>query len=52
MVRALQVAEDWYDFKLTNNTFVHWHRYVCKQVMLDRKKNQIAERHNSRYNFK
>ncbi|XP_066155972.1 coiled-coil domain-containing protein 191 isoform X2 [Euwallacea fornicatus] len=47
-VRALQVAEDLHDFRLTSNTFIHWHRYVCKQIMLDRKRSEIAMKHNNR----
>lgn len=32
-IRAMQVAEDFYDLLLLHNSFVHWHRYVCVQVM-------------------
>ncbi|XP_066260537.1 coiled-coil domain-containing protein 191 [Euwallacea similis] len=47
-IRALQVAEDLHDFRLTSNTFIHWHRYVCRQIMLDHASNKIAMKHNIR----
>ncbi|KAF7279951.1 hypothetical protein GWI33_006577 [Rhynchophorus ferrugineus] len=47
-IRSRQVAEDFYDFKLIHIFFVHWHRYVCKQAMIEHKKLQIAKQHHNR----
>ncbi|XP_030758707.1 coiled-coil domain-containing protein 191 [Sitophilus oryzae] len=47
-MRSRQVAEDIYDFRLTNRVFVHWYRYVCKQIMIEYKKMNIAKEHNNR----
>lgn len=47
-VRAMQVAEDFYDLLLLNNTFVHWHRHVCVQIMSREKQMKIAQNHYKR----
>uniref|UniRef100_A0AAR5PN76 Sfi1 spindle body domain-containing protein n=1 Tax=Dendroctonus ponderosae TaxID=77166 RepID=A0AAR5PN76_DENPD len=47
-VRSMQVAEDIYDFRLTCNTFTNWHRFVCKQVMLESKRTAISLKHYNR----
>lgn len=47
-VRSLQVAEDLYDFRLMSNTFIYWHRYICKELMIQYKKEKIATKHNNR----
>ncbi|CAH1156216.1 unnamed protein product [Phaedon cochleariae] len=47
-IRNMQVAEDIYDFHLTKNTFIHWHRYVCIQIMLQDKYEKVAEEHYNR----
>ncbi|XP_018576015.1 coiled-coil domain-containing protein 191 [Anoplophora glabripennis] len=44
--RNMQVAEDLYDFRLTSNTFIYWHRYVCSLFTLQSKQLKLAE---SRY---
>ncbi|CAG9761157.1 unnamed protein product [Ceutorhynchus assimilis] len=41
----MQVAEDYYDMWLTIHTFNRWHRYACKQIMLERNKIEIAKKH-------
>ncbi|KAL1497294.1 hypothetical protein ABEB36_008283 [Hypothenemus hampei] len=46
--RKMQVAEDMYDVKLTLHTFIHWHRFTCKQIMLQKKKTDISIKHNNR----
>ncbi|CAH1998929.1 unnamed protein product [Acanthoscelides obtectus] len=43
--RNTQVAEDYYEFKLSSNIFIYWHRYTCKQIMLEHKKLEIAAKH-------
>ncbi|KAJ8920181.1 hypothetical protein NQ315_011842 [Exocentrus adspersus] len=47
-VRNMQVAEDVYDFRLVSNTFIHWHRHVCSQIMLQDKLLKVAKRHYER----
>jgi hypothetical protein len=44
----MQVAEDFYDLLLLNNTFVHWHRHVCVQIMSREKQMKIAQNHYKR----
>lgn len=44
----MQVAQDLYDFRLTSNTFIYWHRYVCSQITLRNKQSKIAEGHYKR----
>lgn len=48
-IRNMQVAEDLYDLRLTSNIFIHWYRYVCKQIVLEGHKMKIAEKHHKRY---
>ncbi|KAJ3660902.1 hypothetical protein Zmor_005329 [Zophobas morio] len=47
-IRSMQVAEDFYDLLLLNNTFVHWHRNVCIRIMLTHKKMDVARKHHDR----
>ncbi|RZC31882.1 calponin -likey domain-containing protein, partial [Asbolus verrucosus] len=47
-VRSMQVAEDFYDLLLQNNTFVRWHRNVCIQIMLREKQIRMAQKHYNR----
>ncbi|KAJ8938707.1 hypothetical protein NQ318_007995 [Aromia moschata] len=47
-VRNMQVAEDVYDFRLVSNTFNHWQRYICAQIILEDKYMKKAERHYKR----
>ncbi|KAJ8928029.1 hypothetical protein NQ314_019440 [Rhamnusium bicolor] len=44
----MQVAEDFFDFRLTSNTFIHWHRYMCTQIILQHKQIKIADIHYNR----
>nr|CAH7762288.1 unnamed protein product [Callosobruchus chinensis] len=46
--RNTQVAEDYYEFKLTSTVFIYWHRYTCKQIVLEYKKLEIARKHFNR----
>nr|CAH7755873.1 unnamed protein product [Callosobruchus chinensis] len=46
--RNTQVAEDYYEFKLTSTVFIYWHRYTCKQIVLEYKKLEIARKHYNR----
>ncbi|KAG5897473.1 hypothetical protein JTB14_031099 [Gonioctena quinquepunctata] len=46
--RNTQVAEDLYDFRLTSNTFIHWHRYVCTEIMSQDKNIKKAAKHYAR----
>lgn len=48
-VRNMQVAEDLHEFRLTSNVFVNWHRYVCKQNMIEMSKMKLAEKHYNKY---
>ncbi|XP_056634635.1 merozoite surface protein 9 [Diorhabda sublineata] len=47
-IRNMQVAEDFFDFRLTSNIFIHWNRYVCIQYMREHKNLKIAETHFKR----
>nr|CAI5866380.1 unnamed protein product [Callosobruchus analis] len=46
--RNNQVSEDYYEFKLTSTVFIYWHRYTCKQIVLESKKLEVAEKHYNR----
>lgn len=47
-MRSMQVAEDYYDFRLQNKIFEVWHRYVCTEYILQDMKYKKAIFHYSK----
>lgn len=44
-----QAAQDLCEMRLGSRCFIHWHRYVCIQYVIEEKNMKKAEKHYNRY---